>query len=234
MQRIACVANVGRQSYSSGLKIQEFVSNMIKSWSQLNDTKGIIILVEHDPVYTVGIRNRDYDIEYEKRLRSLGAEFFRTGRGGLITFHGPGQLVSYPILNLKCFEPSVRWYVTQLEQVIISTCADFGIKASTSPHTGVWVNDKKICAMGLRVSQYITSHGLALNCETDLNWFNHIVPCGIPNKGVTSLTVECGKRISIGDATSHFLKNFEQLFDCRVKYCTEDILHEILSKSKSL
>lgn len=230
MQRIVRVADVGRLSYTSGLKIQEYVSKFIHASS--SETNGVIILVEHEPVYTVGIRNKDYDTDYEKKLQSLGAEFFRTSRGGLITFHGPGQLVAYPILNLKKFQPSVRWYVSQLESVIISTCADFGITACTSPHTGVWVNDSKICAMGIRVSQFITSHGLALNCETDLKWFQHIVPCGIPNKGVTSLSVECGRQVTITEAKTYFLKNFSKLFDCQVEYCSKDFLRKMLAKTK--
>uniref|UniRef100_A0A8C1II11 lipoyl(octanoyl) transferase n=1 Tax=Cyprinus carpio TaxID=7962 RepID=A0A8C1II11_CYPCA len=109
-------------------------------------------------------------------------------RGGLITFHGPGQLVCYPVLNLGCFRKSVRWYVCELERTVIKTCGQFGIEASTSPDTGVWAGDNKICAIGIHCGRYITSHGLALNCNTDMSWFDNIVPCGIMGKGVTSLS----------------------------------------------
>lgn len=224
----------GRISYTSGLKIQdkvcEWLKNGLKTGS--SETDGIIILTEHNPVYTVGIRSSNYDMKLKKKLIDLGAEFFKTTRGGLITFHGPGQLIVYPVLNLKRFRPSVRWYVSELEKTVILVCKEFGISACTSPHTGVWVNNKKICAIGLRVSQYITSHGLALNCETDLNWFNHIIPCGIEGKGVTSLSAECGRRISVEDAIVTFLKCFSLQFNCNVYPCSEEIRQNLLESLK--
>merc|ERR1712126_489459 len=118
------------------------------------------------------------------------------------TFHGPGQLVVYPILNLRNFAPKaatrksllgMKWYINTLEQLIIHLCQDYEVQANRSPHTGVWVGNNKICAMGVHNSNMVTSHGLALNCNTDLGWFNHIVPCGIQGAGVTSLTKELKK-----------------------------------------
>ncbi len=223
MRNVVRVLQSGRLSYASGLKLQNCIVNFMKNTVSQNDTlAGILILTEHNPVYTVGIRNTCYGPEYAKNLRDLGAEFFETNRGGLVTFHGPGQLVSYPILNLTKFQPSVRWYVKQLENTIINVCKEYGLMAYTSPYTGVWVNDKKICAMGIHVSENVTSHGLALNCNTDLNWFKHIIPCGIEDKTVTSLTLETGKDVSIAHATSHFLAKFADQFGCTLENCTPD------------
>ncbi|CAJ0908145.1 13477_t:CDS:2 [Entrophospora sp. SA101] len=117
-----------------------------------------------------------------------------TLRGGKITFHGPGQLVCYPILNLNNFKLSVRSYVASIEKLIIDTCSEYKIKARTTKDTGVWVENEKICAIGIQVQRFITSHGFALNCNTDLRWFNHIIPCGIEGKSVTSITKELNKR----------------------------------------
>lgn len=150
------------------------------------------------------------------QLRLLGADIHRTNRGGLITFHGPGQLVCYPVLNLGSFKKSVRWYVCQLEKTVIRLCSKFGIKASTSPHTGVWVGDNKICAVGIHCGRYITSHGLALNCNTDLTWFDHIVPCGIEGKGVTSLSAELQRDVSVGETIPQLLEAFQEQFTCRL------------------
>lgn len=111
-------------------------------------SRNVILLVEHDPVYTTGFRTKTYTEEEAQRLKSLGADFYRTNRGGMITFHGPGQLVAYPILNLLQFRPSIKWYVSSLEATIINTCANWGITAKTTADTGVWVEDRKIGAIG--------------------------------------------------------------------------------------
>lgn len=157
-----------------------------------------------------------------------GAEFYQTNRGGLITFHGPGQLVAYPIINLKHFKPSVRWYVCCIEQTIIELCRKLNLTANTSPHTGVWINDNKVCAIGVHCSRYVTSHGLALNCNIDLSWYKHIVPCGIQDKGVTSLTRELGKNIAITDIEPLFIDAFSEIFKCSV-FC-ETIDQELFKK----
>lgn len=214
----------GRLSYNSGLKLQKVLSSHHHQ-NLSKDTCDTLILLEHDPVFTVGIRDKGYTIEEEERLKKLGAEFYRTNRGGLITFHGPGQLVAYPILNLKHFKCSVKWYVSQIEEMIIRLCAEYGIKAGTSPDTGVWVNDRKICAIGIHGSRYITTHGLALNCNTNLSWFDHIVPCGIEGKGVTSISKELNKNVTVQDVLPLFQNVFQTQFDCRlIHYSTEDSL----------
>lgn len=140
------VVNLGRISYGQALQVQQkHVRQHLEKSSEIPNT---LLLCEHHPVYTIGIRQAPYPPEEERRLKDLGAEFFRTNRGGLITFHGPGQLVCYPILNLGCFKKSVRWYVCELEKTVIGLCSKFGIKAATSPDTGVWVGNNKICAIG--------------------------------------------------------------------------------------
>jgi lipoyl(octanoyl) transferase len=190
--------------------------------------KNVLILTEHPPVYTIGIRTKNYTIKDEEKLRDLGAEFHKTNRGGLITFHGPGQLVAYPIINLKNFQPSVRWYVCHIEKTVINLCAKYGIKAGITDDTGVWVDDRKICAIGIHASRYITTHGLALNCNTDLSWFKHIVPCGIEGKDVTSLSRELKRDVMISEVVPRLLKSFGEVFQADVEMLGGKEVQEIL------
>lgn len=208
------VVNLGRISYGQALQVQQkHVHQHLEKSSEIPNT---LLLCEHHPVYTIGIRQAPYPPEEERRLKELGAEFFRTNRGGLITFHGPGQLVCYPILNLGCFKKSVRWYVCELEKTVIGLCSKFGIKAATSPDTGVWVGDNKICAIGIHCGRYITSHGIALNCNINMDWFDNIVPCGIVGKGVTSLSLELRRDIGVTEAIPYLLESFSERFNCHV------------------
>ncbi|KAM9321142.1 octanoyl-[acyl-carrier-protein]:protein N-octanoyltransferase LIPT2, mitochondrial [Gastrophryne carolinensis] len=171
-----------------------------------------LLLLEHRPVYTVGIRHNRYTERDEVRLRGLGADFHRTDRGGLITFHGPGQLVCYPVLSLRRLRTSLRAYVCGLEGAAIGLCRGLGVMAARSPDTGVWVGDRKIAAIGVHCSRHITWHGLALNCNTDLSWFQHIVPCGIEGKGVTSLSAELGRDVPVEETIPPFLEAFREEF----------------------
>lgn len=198
--------------YQQSLNLQKILSTQLLKDDQ--PYNNILILTEHDPVYTIGIRTKNYSTEDEEKLKRVGAEFFKTNRGGLITFHGPGQLVAYPILNLKNFQTSVRWYVCHMEKTIIDLCKKYDIKAQTTADTGVWVEDRKICAIGIHASRYITTHGLALNCNADLSWFKHIVPCGLEGKEVTSLSKELKKEITIDEVTPKFLESFSNIFEC--------------------
>lgn len=201
--------------YDQCLKLQNHLSESLKTTA--NNDCGYLIIVEHKPVYTIGIRQRDYNSHLENNLIKLGAEFKRTNRGGLITFHGPGQLIAYPILNLKYFQPSVRWYVANLETTVINLCNEtYNLHATTTSDTGVWIGNHKICAIGIRCSRYITTHGLALNCNIDLSWFKHIVPCGLHNKGITSLSSIFEKDISVNDVLPHFIQHFEKSFSCEI------------------
>ncbi|KAM3615456.1 uncharacterized protein V6R79_002530 [Siganus canaliculatus] len=137
------VVRLGLVPYQEALQLQQVYVNQHRS-----GPAHTLLLCQHPPVYTTGIRQQPYPAPLLEGLRLLGAHVHRTNRGGLITFHGPGQLVCYPVLNLSSFKKSVRWYVGQLEQTVIAACRSFGIQASTSPHTGVWVGDNKICAIG--------------------------------------------------------------------------------------
>lgn len=214
MTRLVHYLRAGRLTYQAGLDLQAAIKVQ-----QLNDShKNVLILTEHDPpVYTIGIRTKNYSHIDEQHLRSLGAQFFRTNRGGLITFHGPGQLVAYPILNLKHFTSSLRWYICQIEATIIDLCRrHFELPAQRTSDTGIWIGDRKICAIGVHCSRYITTHGMALNCEPDLEWFEHIVPCGIENKGVTSLSAELNRSVTVDDVQAKFLECFRENFECEL------------------
>ncbi|KAF2366878.1 Octanoyltransferase [Trinorchestia longiramus] len=173
-----------------------------------------LILLEHLPVYTVGLRSEVYNKEEELRLCQTGAQFVRSNRGGLITFHGPGQLTVYPILHLADMNRSLKWYVCALERAVIRTCQSFGVSAFTSADTGVWISETaKICAIGIQ-GRKVTTHGLALNCNTDLTWFDNIVPCGLSGKTVTSLTQELGREVCVAEAQAPFLHAFQEVFEC--------------------
>ncbi|XP_078514706.1 octanoyl-[acyl-carrier-protein]:protein N-octanoyltransferase LIPT2, mitochondrial [Lissotriton helveticus] len=211
------VLRLGLLSYEQGLRAQQSCVQRHREQEGAADT---LLLCQHPPVYTVGLRQAPYPPSEEQRLRSLGAAFHRTDRGGLITFHGPGQLVCYPVLDLRRFRRSggLRWYVSQLEGVIIDLCRRLGLEAQRSPHTGVWVRDKKVCAIGIHCGRYITSHGLALNCKTDLTWFEHIIPCGIVGKGVTSLSHELHRDVTVEEATAPFLEAFQEQLNCTLTF----------------
>lgn len=215
------VLNLGRLCYRKSLQAQQSLVKSVKAGGA-----STLILVEHPPVYTTGIRSGVYSAGEEQRLVALGADFVRTDRGGLITFHGPGQLVAYPILNLKHFLPhkasegdrsvmlrGMKWYVERLEQMVIDLIKGYGLQGERSPHTGVWLGDSKICALGVHSSDLVTSHGLALNVNTDMSWFRHIVPCGIEGKGVTSLK-EQGIVTSVEAVGNQLVQQFETTFNC--------------------
>lgn len=233
--RVVQVVNLGRMGFLEAFDIQ-----MRYARPHLDEIAGrpnavgndTILLVEHNPAYTIGLRTKDYDQVEEKRLKKVGAEFYRTNRGGLITFHGPGQLVAYPILNLRHFQPSIRKYVASLELTLIDTCRRFGIEARTTEHTGVWVGDKKIGSIGIHASRFVTTHGISLNCNTDLSWYRHIVPCGIPGKEVTSLTAELGKDTPIKKVAAPFLSAFQDQFDCELEYGLFDAEDSTLLKGE--
>ena len=184
-------------------------------------TEHYLLFVEHPPVYTLGKSgNIDNVLMSEDQLEENGIQFFRTNRGGDITFHGDQQIVGYPILDLEKFYTDIGKYLRNLEQVIIATLADYGLKAArSSGETGVWLDpdipgkERKICAMGVRTSRWITMHGFAFNVNTDLSYFNNIIPCGIQNKQVTSLEKELGRKIDFEDAKERVKRNFEKVFD---------------------
>jgi len=226
------ILRLGLLPYQAGYRLQENLVSEIKHGVKAGDSNlNLLLLLEHYPVYTTGIRSKEYTTQEETRLKNLGADFVRTNRGGLITFHGPGQLVAYPILNLNNFIPQVhrrkaalgiKWYVNTLEQVVIKTISCYGLEGQRSPHTGVWVGDNKICAMGVHSSQLITSHGLALNANTDMRWFKNIVPCGIQDKGVTSLSQQLGFEVSVKDVSPELERCFAEEFGANLVECDSE------------
>lgn len=185
------------------------------------DTTHHLLFVEHPPVYTLGKSGDASHILINEQTRlQKGIEYYPTNRGGDITFHGPQQIVGYPIFDLEKFETDIGKYLRNLEEVIILTLADYGLKGERSKgETGVWLDpgirgkERKICAMGVRCSRWITMHGFALNVNTDLNYFNFIIPCGIQNKQVTSLQKELGREVDFEEAKERVKKNFEKVFD---------------------
>lgn len=188
-------------------------------------TTNHLLFVEHLPVYTLGKSGKMENVLIgEEERRQKGIEFFATNRGGDITFHGPEQLVGYPILDLENFYTDIGRYLRELEEVIIITLAEFGIVAGRSAgETGVWIDadvkgkERKICAMGVRCSRWITMHGFALNVNTDLSYFNYIVPCGIQNKKVTSMREELGQSVSMDEVKQTLKKNFAVVFGVEIK-----------------
>jgi lipoyl(octanoyl) transferase len=185
------------------------------------ETQNYLLFVEHPPVFTLGKSgNINNVLLSEERLKERGIEFFRTNRGGDITFHGPRQIVGYPILDLEKFDTDIGHYLRNLEELIILTLADYGIDAGRSKgETGVWIDpgtmgrERKICAIGVRCSRWITMHGFAFNVNTDLSYFNHIIPCGIQNKQVTSLQKELGREVGMEEVKGMVKKNFEKVFN---------------------
>jgi lipoyl(octanoyl) transferase len=188
-------------------------------------TQHTLLFVEHLPVYTLGKSGNMENVLISDELRTKkGIEFFRTNRGGDITFHGPGQIVGYPILDLEKFYTDIGKYLRNIEEVIILTLAEYGIRADRSPgETGVWIDpdnkgkERKICAIGVRSSRWITMHGFALNVNTDLNYFNFIVPCGISNKQVTSIEKELGEKVNMEEVKGRVKNNFGKVFDVEWK-----------------
>ncbi len=188
------------------------------------DTNHYLLLVQHPPVYTLGkTGHAENMLLSEDEMEARGIENFRINRGGDITFHGPGQLVGYPILDLEKFFTDIGKYLRYLEEVIIKTIGEFGIKGERSPgETGVWLDtgkrgfERKICAMGVRCSRWITMHGWALNVNTDLSYFDNIIPCGIKDKQVTSMEKELGKAMDFDIVKKVLVEKFGEVFDVEI------------------
>ncbi len=178
-----------------------------------------LILLEHPPVFTAGRRSRPEHVVWtEDRIREAGAELRYIDRGGSLTFHGPGQLVGYPILDLGV-RPDALGYVRRLEEVVIRAARDLGVELGRSDvQTGVWSGDRKVCAIGVRLMRMrVSLHGFALNCTTDLSWYEAIVPCGLANERVTSLSELVGRQVTVADATIPVLRHFERVFDLELR-----------------
>lgn len=186
------------------------------------NTRHHLLLCEHPPVYTLGKSGHAENVLIsEAVLRQKGIEYYQTNRGGDITFHGPGQIVGYPIIDLEKYYTDIGKYLRNLEEVIILTLQQYGISGERSPgETGVWIDpavkgrERKICAMGVRCSRWVTMHGFALNVNTRLDYFNYIIPCGIVNKQVTSVEKELGYNPGMASVKETLKHCFEEVFDC--------------------
>lgn len=183
------------------------------------DSNDVLLFVEHPHVYTLGKSgDRANLLKGMAELGDIDAEFVEIDRGGDITYHGPGQIVGYPILDLDRHFTDIHKYLRYLEEVIIRTCGEYGIEAGRIEGlTGVWVGSEKICAMGIKCSRWVTLHGFALNVNTDLNYFGHIVPCGITDKEVTSLQRLLGREVDPSEVKEHIRKHFARVFGVRLE-----------------
>jgi len=211
--RILEVHRLGTVSYADGIDLQKRLVEQRKA-GLIPDQ---ILLLEHPPVITLGVKTRDdrrHIVATPQTLEDEGVEVFESGRGGDVTYHGPGQLVGYPIVDLRPDRCDVHRYVRDLEQMLIQAVARFNVVAERLPGlTGIWVGDEKLAAIGVRIAKWITSHGFALNVTTKLEHFDLIVPCGIADKGVTSLAKLTGQPIDIAAVIPAVVEAFAEVFD---------------------
>jgi lipoyl(octanoyl) transferase len=223
--------HLGLKDYKETWDYQEQLFNSIIDLKKRNrredlkiDTPNYLLLLEHPHVYTLGKSGKPgHLLLSETQLKEKNASFYKSNRGGDITYHGPGQLVGYPILDLDNFFTDIHKYLRLLEECIIQTLREYGLKPERSQgETGVWLDvgtpfARKICALGVRASRWVTMHGFALNVNADLGYFDHIIPCGIRGKAVTSLNVELGRReVSMKEVEAKLLKHFAEVFEAEI------------------
>jgi lipoyl(octanoyl) transferase len=200
--------------YAEGLQIQE----QLVAERQAGRIVDVLLLLEHEPVFTMGRNARAENVLLStEALKARGFEIFETGRGGDVTYHGPGQVVGYPILEIPADRRDVHRYVRDLEEVMIRACADYGITAERiAGKTGAWVGTEKVGAIGVRIARWVTSHGFALNVTNDLAPFALIVPCGIRDHGVTSISRLLGREVTVGDAARRLADHVATVFDLEI------------------
>jgi lipoyl(octanoyl) transferase len=206
------VSNLGRTRYAEAWDLQQRVFDL----RRLGLIDDVLLLTEHDHVYTLGKGgDANHLLASDAELSKNGTEVYRIDRGGDITYHGPGQIVGYPILDLNKYSPDIHKYLRSLEDVLINLLDAFGINGEREEGmTGVWVRGEKIAAMGVKVSKWITMHGFALNVNTDLQKFERIIPCGIFHKGVTSMQRYLGREIALEDVERKLTESFSGVFGC--------------------
>jgi len=213
MVRALDVRRLGVVPYAEALALQRSLVEDRRA-GRIGDT---LLLVEHPHVLTLGVRGdggRSHILATADALASRGVDVFEAGRGGDVTYHGPGQLVGYPIIDLNPGRRDVHRYVRDLEEVLIRTAADYGIAAGRLDGlTGVWVGEEKLAAIGVRIARWITSHGFALNVATNLDYFSLIVPCGIPDRGVTSISRLLGRPVELEEVAARVAAHFDKVFD---------------------
>src|SRR5438093_8074316 len=215
------VRRLGRLSYAGGRDLQA----QLVTDRQAGRIVDVLLLLEHDPVFTLGRNAREQNLLVrEALLRARGFDVFETGRGGDVTYHGPGQVVGYPIISLAPDRQDVHRYVRDLEEVMIRACRDFGVEAQrVAGLTGCWVGREKIGAIGVRISRWVTSHGFAFNVANDLAPYSLIVPCGIADRGVTSLQQRLGRPVAVDEAEEALARHFAEVFDrMRIEVVSDD------------
>lgn len=223
--------DLGTIDYKDAWDLQKNLFNS-RYKKEINDT---LLLLEHPHTYTLGkTADRNNLIAEDKFLNQNKISVYDIDRGGDITYHGPGQIVGYPIINLTGWKKDTHKYLRAIEEVIIKTCAEYNITAGRNQeYTGVWVGDKKIAAIGIKVSRWITMHGFAFNVNTDLSLFDGIIPCGIKEKSVTSLQNELGRAIEINEVKTFILEKFTEVFDyspAEKKDLDEFLISEIIDQ----
>jgi lipoyl(octanoyl) transferase len=202
---------LGRTAYAEGLRLQERAVERLREGAGSEE----LLLLEHPHVFTLGRgADRSNILADEQQLQAHSIEVHETGRGGDVTYHGPGQLVGYPMIDLKPDRCDVHRYVRDIEEVLIRTLGEYGITGERiAGLTGVWVGNEKVAAIGVRIARWITSHGFALNVNTDLSYFQMIVPCGIIDKGVTSLARLTGRALDLREVAGRVTHHFADVFD---------------------
>ncbi len=208
--------DAGRLDYAEALELQRTLQARVAD----GDPPGVLLFVEHNHIYTLGRRGNDSDIlAAPQRLEELGVEVHHIDRGGEVTYHGPGQLVGYPIVNLRTLGIGPLQYVRSLERVIVATLAEFGIDATSDERpTGVWVGDAKIAAIGVKISRGVTTHGFALNVDPDLSYFEHIVPCGMSDVAVTSMVAHGSEGVSVESVVPVLAREFSHVFGFDIEW----------------
>jgi lipoyl(octanoyl) transferase len=210
-ERALQVEQLGRRPYGEVLEYQRAVAA-----ERISGTRpDTLLIVEHDPVVTLGRSSKqNHLLVDEKALAARGVELFDIERGGDVTYHGPGQLVGYPIIDLKEHRQDLHWYLRQLEQALIDALATFDIEGHrVEKFTGVWVGDRKIASIGVHARSWVTWHGFALNVSTNLSYFDLIVPCGIPDVQMTSVAAELGRAVSLEEVSERVVDRFSHVFD---------------------
>lgn len=228
------VYDLGVLDYKTALNFQEKklqeiidIKRINRNENSLIETPNYFLFVEHPPVITLGKSGQEKNLLLTKEeLERKKIQYFNTNRGGDITFHGYGQIVGYPVIDLENFYTDINRYLRTLEEIVISTLNYFKISSQRSPgETGVWLesnspNSRKICAIGVKTSRWVTMHGFALNVDTDLRYYNYIVPCGIKGKGITSINQEIKKNVSINEVKEKILENLKKTFQANLIFST--------------
>lgn len=233
MNKVVELYDLGRQPYQRVWDLQKAIQQRLINQKRkfqrgdqpntsLPNDNDVLLFVEHPHVYTLGKSGDSSHLLKElTELADVDADYIEVDRGGDITYHGPGQIVGYPILDLDRHFTDIHKYMRYLEEAVIRTCAEYNISAGRIEGlTGVWVDDAKICAMGVRCSRWVTMHGFALNVNVDLNYFNHIIPCGIADKDVTSFEKVLGPQVDQQGVKNHLTNHFADVFDVNI---TKDV-----------